>query len=309
MDRGCAKRWFQRGALLAGMVVFTGLAAVQPPALSPHPAGPGGVEALDASTVTPAVGQASPVSSVLGPVLGPVPSAGQGGSYGSTVSALVDVNSRIPGGTAAGTGIVLRSDGIVVTNNHVVARASTIMATDIGDGRDYQAIVLGRDPAHDVAVIQLTGASGLAVAPIGDSDRIEVGDRVAAIGNAGGRGGSPTITTGEVTALGQSIVAGDESTHQHRRLRGMIQVSASVQPGDSGGALVGESGVIGMNTATSPGSGFAIPINTVMTIAHRLEADGRSRADLGDGFPAGRAVAASSGRDGLTRVASRPRGD
>jgi S1-C subfamily serine protease len=186
------------------------------------------------------------------------------------VAGLVDVDSRIPGGTSAGTGIVLRSDGMVVTNNHVVARATDITATDLGDGHRYQAVLVGRDPSHDIAVIQLTGADGLAVAPIGDSDDLRVGDRVSAIGNAGGVGGRPSITTGKVTALDQSIVATDESAHQRRRLHGMIQVSATVRPGDSGGALVGEDGVIGMITATSPGAGFAIPINTVVGIARDL---------------------------------------
>jgi S1-C subfamily serine protease len=254
------------------------------------------VEALDASLVGSA------------PAISPVVGVEQVGPYESTVAGLVDVNARIPGGTAAGTGIVLSPDGVVVTNNHVVVKASTIVATDLADGRDYPVTVLGRDPGHDVAVIRLIGASGLPVAPIGDSDQLKVGDRVAAIGNAGGRGGRPTITTGEVTALDQSIVAADDSTHQRRRLHGMIQVSASVQPGDSGGALVGATGVIGMNTATSPGAGFAIPINTVIAIAHKIEAGEPSRPDLSE-FSTQRSVAASSGRVGVTRVATRSRGD
>ena len=248
-----------RLASLAAAALCLGLAAGQAPA--PTVAHAGILQGVEASVTVPY----TPTSATR-----PVAEAGRGGSYASTVAGLVDVDSRIPGGTSSGTGIVLRSDGIVVTNSHVVARATEIEATDLGNGRRYPVIVLGRDSGHDVAEIQLVGASGLAVAPIGDSDQLSVGDQVAAIGNAGGLGGRPTITTGEVTALDQSIVASDESAHQRRHLHGMIQVSATVKPGDSGGALVGDRGVIGMITATSPGAGFAIPVNTVVRIAQEF---------------------------------------
>ena len=203
-------------------------------------------------------------------------SAAQVGPYTSTEAGLVDVDCRLRGATGAGTGIVVRSDGVVVTNNHVVASAISITATDLADGRRYPVVVLLRDPGRDVAVIRLVGAAGLAVAPLGNSDRLEVGDPVTALGNAGGRGGPPTVTSGAVTALDRSIVSDDDYTHQSRRLRGMIEVSASMPAGDSGGALLGSSGVVGMNTADGPQSGFAIPINTVLAIARGVEtgADG-----------------------------------
>ncbi|HEX4252687.1 MAG TPA: trypsin-like serine protease, partial [Pseudonocardia sp.] len=86
----------------------------------------------------------------------------------------------------------------------------------------------------------------------------------------GGRGGAPTITTGEVVALDRSVVARDDYRHSSHQLRGLIEVDASVRPGDSGGPLVGTAGVIGMDTAASDQSGFAIPINTVMATVHRL---------------------------------------
>jgi S1-C subfamily serine protease len=185
---------------------------------------------------------------------------------------LVDIDTRLPGALGAGTGIVLAGAGVVVTNNHVVTGATSIVATDPSDGRTYPADVVGADPRQDVAVLRLRNASGLPVAVLGDSDSVEVGDQVEAIGNAGGRGGSPTVTTGQVVALGRSVVAQDEFRHLQHRLRGMIEVDASVQPGDSGGPLVGTDGVIGMDTAAGGQSGFAIPINVVMAAARRLAA-------------------------------------
>jgi S1-C subfamily serine protease len=183
---------------------------------------------------------------------------------------LVDINTRLPRASGAGTAIVLNATGLVVTNNHVIAGATSITATDPDGGRTYRADVVGTDPQHDIALLRLKGATALPVAALGNSDDVQVGDRVEAIGNAGGRGGAPTITTGEVVALDRSIVARDESQHSSRRLRGLIEVDASVQPGDSGGPLVGTGGVIGMDTAASDQSGFAIPINTVVATVHRL---------------------------------------
>ena len=178
---------------------------------------------------------------------------------------LVDLTCVRSNGSARGTGIVLSPDGVVATNNHVVARAVSISATDVGNGRQYPVVVLSSDPGKDIAVIRLVGATGLAVASLGNSDQLRVGDRVTALGNAGGRGGAPTVTTGAVIALDRSIVSDDRKSHTSHRLRAMIEVSASIPPGDSGGALLGAAGVVGMNTAQGPHSGFAIPINTVLT--------------------------------------------
>lgn len=183
---------------------------------------------------------------------------------------LVDINTRLPKAAGAGTGIVLDATGVVVTNNHVIDGATAITATDPNDGRTYRADVVGTDPHHDIALLRLTGATALPVAVLGNSDNVQVGDHVEAIGNARGRGGAPTITTGEVIALDRSVVARDDYQHSSHQLRGLIEVDASVQPGDSGGPLVGTAGVIGMDTAASDQSGFAIPINTVLATVHRL---------------------------------------
>ena len=246
---------------------------------SDHPSGSAGQLTTVAATAVdtavhgsapgfPTVGRASEVGRASD-----VGRASEVGPLASTVAGLVDVDCRLRDGSSAGTGIVLGSNGIVVTNNHVVANATSIAATDLADGRRFPAVVLGRDAGQDVAVIELIGAAGLAVAPIGDSDQVRVGDRVAAIGNAGGRGGSPTVTTGAVTALDRSILASNEYNQRGRRLYGMIEVSAAVPAGDSGGALLAGSGVIGMNTASGPDSGFAIPINTVLAVADGFVAD------------------------------------
>ena len=126
--------------------------------------------------------------------------------------ALVDINVTLgyQSGQAAATGIVLNSSGLVLTNNHVVDGATAISATDVGNGRTYTATVLGYDRSHDIALIQLNGASGLTAAQLGDSSKVTVGQTVVAMGNAGGTGGTPSAAGGSMVALDQQITAGDE---------------------------------------------------------------------------------------------------
>jgi S1-C subfamily serine protease len=150
---------------------------------------------------------------------------------------------------------------------------------------------VGTDPQDDVAVLKLTGASDLQTIPLGDSDTVKVGDQVAAIGNAGGTGGTPSIATGRVTALGQQITASDEDGSNAETLTDMIQVDANVIPGDSGGPLANTNGeVIGMDSAAAAGAGsvgstrvrggsgggegYAIPINKALSIAEELKRTG-----------------------------------
>jgi S1-C subfamily serine protease len=200
--------------------------------------------------------------------------------------ALVDINVTFNGtGAGAGTGIVLTSDGEILTNNHVVEGATSIRVTDIGNGKTYGATVVGYDRSDDVAVIQLTDASGLQTATIGDSSHVAVGDGVVAIGNAGGTGGTPSATGGSVTALDQSITASDDVTGTSENLTGLIETDANIQPGDSGGSLVDTSGrVVGMDSAAAQGftlssqsnQGYAIPINKALSIASQIESGGGS---------------------------------
>jgi S1-C subfamily serine protease len=207
--------------------------------------------------------------------------------------ALVDVVSTdgYQGATSAGTGIVLSSTGEVLTNNHVIEGATSIKVTDVGNGRTYTATVVGYDASHDVAVIQLQNASGLTTASLGDSSSVQTGDRVTALGNAGGKGGTPSVATGTVTALNQSITASDELSNVSEQLTGLIETNAPIQPGDSGGSLVNSYGeVIGMDTAAGPNyqlhgqsstatQAYAIPINDALSIAKQIEA-GTTSADV-----------------------------
>ncbi len=154
--------------------------------------------------------------------------------------------------TAKGTGIVLTAGGEILTNNHVINGATSVSVTDIGNGKTYKATVVGYDDSKDVAVLQLTGASGLTVATLGDSSTVGVGNSVVALGNAEGLGGTPSVATGSVTALDQSITASDESSGTSEQLTGLIETNAGIQPGDSGGPLVNTHGqVVGMDTAAS----------------------------------------------------------
>ena len=195
------------------------------------------------------------------------------------VAAVVDVDTIVGRRRAlgAGTGIVLDSQGLVLTNSHVVEGATAISVTDIGNGRRYTAGVLRRDHRHDIAVLGLRGASGLATAPLGDSSQVAPGDEVVGLGNAGGTGGAPSQARGTVTALNQTISAADDLTHRSQVLTGLIQIAAPIRPGDSGGPLVNSAGqVIGVDTAATDGSrvdkpgrdqGFAIPIDEAVQIA------------------------------------------
>jgi S1-C subfamily serine protease len=209
-----------------------------------------------------------------------------------TDDAVVDVVSTLgaQNATAAGTGIVLTSNGEVLTNNHVIDGATSIKVRDVGNGRVYSASVVGYDASHDIAVIQMQGASGLQTADLGNSSSVAVGDNVVAIGNADGQDGTPSVATGKVTGLDQSITASDQSSGNAENLSGLIRTNANIQPGDSGGPLVSSSGlVIGIDTAASTGSvqlnsattaqAFTIPINEAMTIAHQIES-GTSSASV-----------------------------
>jgi S1-C subfamily serine protease len=196
---------------------------------------------------------------------------------GSQITGLVRIATtmKYAGGEAAGTGMVLTSDGEVVTNHHVVAGATSIKATVMSTGRTYTAQVVGTDTRDDVAVLRLVGASGLdTVTP--DTDGAQVGDAVTAVGDANGTVDSLSAATGRIMALGQSITTQDEGSAAGERLTGLIEVSADVISGDSGGATYDDQGeVIGMTTAASSGStdvvGYAVPIAKVLRIVDDLD--------------------------------------
>jgi S1-C subfamily serine protease len=204
---------------------------------------------------------------------------------------LVDVISTLgyQHGTAEGTGMVLTATGEVLTNNHVVAGATSIQVRDVGNGRTYSARVVGYSDSDDVAVLQLSDASGLSTVKLGNSSSVRVGQDVVAIGNAEGKEGTPSVATGTVIQLGAAITASDEGSGNSEQLTDMIQSNAGIEPGDSGGPLLNASGqVIGMDTAASTSNSpvgttaaetteaFSIPIDKALSIADQIEAGASS---------------------------------
>ncbi len=181
-----------------------------------------------------------------------------------------------------GAGIVLTPDGQVLSSHHVVQGANSIKAVSMANGQTYHADMIGYDRDDDIVVLQLFGAAGLPVAPLGDSNSVAVGDPVVTIGNANGTGRPLTHEAGTVTSLTRAIDAEDELSGSKHRLNAMIESSTNLRAGDSGGALVNAAGqVVGLNAAaalnfkmngesTPGGQGFAIPINRALDIANQI---------------------------------------
>ena len=178
-----------------------------------------------------------------------------------------------PGGfkrQGSGSGFIVRSDGLILTNNHVIEDAKEITVT-LSDQSEYSAKVIGRDPKTDLAVLKIEPKGSLPVATLGDSEALRVGDWVMAIGNPFGL--SETVTAGIVSAKGRVIGAGPYDN--------FIQTDASINPGNSGGPLFNERGeAVGINSAIysqsggNVGIGFAIPINLAKSLLPELETKG-----------------------------------
>ncbi|MFE9612862.1 trypsin-like peptidase domain-containing protein [Streptomyces sp. NPDC006012] len=246
-----------------------------------------------------------------GPTTNVVP-AGKRGDVAAIAAAagpsVVEVNASLPGGSSTGSGVVISASGEIVTNNHVIAGASSVKVRS-SDGKEYTADVVGTDSSKDLALIKLQGASGLKPAALGNSSAVQVGDTVVAIGSPEGLTG--TVTSGIVSALNRDVTVstdqnqgpgqgpgqgrGGEWPFQFggRQFNGdtgsstttykALQTDASLNPGNSGGALIDAGGnVVGINsamysaadsTATDAGSvglGFAIPIDTVKSDLSKL---------------------------------------
>jgi putative serine protease PepD len=183
-----------------------------------------------------------------------------------------------------GTGMIISKRGLVVTNNHVIAAAvdgGTITVTRSGTTKSEAATLVGTNPVDDVALIRINNASNLTPVTFGNSNKLEVGDSLVAIGNALGlAAGTPTVTSGIVSALGRTVTAGTDTATE--TLTNMIQTDAAINPGNSGGPLLDSSGnVIGMNTAVagtlsdgenSQNIGFAIPVATIQSLLPTLMA-------------------------------------
>jgi putative serine protease PepD len=227
------------GGVLAGRFLDDGTASVASPA--------GAVNVVsEAGTVTSLAGVAETVSP-------------------SIVTVLMDSDE----GSGLGSGVILSADGLVLTNNHVIASGGTA-SLRLADGRTVPARVVAADPTHDLALVQGTGLSGLTPATFGTDDSVAVGDTVLAFGSPLGLEG--TVTSGIVSAVDRTV----------EQLTGLLQTDAPINSGNSGGALVDTSGrVIGINVAIatagdstgSVGLGFAIPADTVSTVVTQMRAN------------------------------------
>ncbi|NYJ74289.1 trypsin-like peptidase domain-containing protein [Allobranchiibius huperziae] len=201
--------------------------------------------------------------------------------------------------SAAGTGMVLTSTGEVLTNNHVVDGATSIKVTVVSTGASYTAKVVGTDPTQDVAVLQLQGAAGLKTVKT-SSATVGTSEQVVGVGNAGGAGGTPSASTGQVTTTNATITASDEDGSSAETLHGLIQINADIQAGDSGGPLYDAAGrVIGIDTAVqvttveSTTKGYAIPIGSALRIAAQIES-GTTSSTVHQGYPAFLGISLSS---------------
>jgi S1-C subfamily serine protease len=210
---------------------------------------------------------------------------------------VVDIDALIAysGGTSSeGTGMVISKDGLILTNNHVIDGSNSIhvRAAVAHGGKEYTATVVGYDSTHDVALLKISGAPDLKPVSVGNSAQVKLGTPVVALGNAEGQGGKPRAAAGVINSLSKTISPTDESTGATENLHNMLQTDADVVSGDSGGPLANAAGqVIGMTTANASSSqsassvlGYAIPINTALTVAHQIAA-GQASSSVQIGLP------------------------
>ena len=268
-SQGPPKRtlWSTRISLLLVAALVGGLAGHY---ASPSSAGPGGVTINQVSN--------APGAAVLPGGLS-IPKL-----IDKALPSIVSIDVKGQGIEDQGTGMVITSNGLVVTNNHVIAAAvggGTITVTKSGSTQSLPATLIGTNPIDDVALIKISNVTGLKAVTFGNSNSLVVGDSVVAIGNALGlAAGTPTVTSGIVSALGRTVTAG--STSSSETLNNMIQTDAAINPGNSGGPLLDAAGdVIGMNTAvagtlpdgtSAQNIGFAIPVATITSLLNQLKA-------------------------------------
>lgn len=193
------------------------------------------------------------------------------------------------GGSSAGTGMALTTDGLVLTNHHVVEGATAISVTVESTGETYEATVVGTDASADVALLRLTDAQGLATVTLDDDGGADVGDTVTAVGNAEG-GGVLVAAAGEVTGTDETMTAATSSNGEAETLSGLIEFSAAVVSGDSGGPVLDDEGeVVGITTAASVGGtttvAYAIDIVDAVAIVQQIES-GVETNTVQIGYPA-----------------------
>jgi S1-C subfamily serine protease len=266
------------GALGAGSVVALYHPAANSATVQPSPANP--------PAALPGTAVPTPSSGGSGTAAGSLTKVGQG-------IVIINTTLQYRSERAAGTGMVINAaDGLVLTNNHVIESSTKITATT-ASGKTFPAKVLGYDVTGDIALIKLQDFSGLHAVPLGDSSKVRIGDQVTALGNAEGR--SRIVTApGTITGVNRTITANDQGgVVRSETLHGMFQTDAAIVSGDSGGPLVNASGqVIGMDTAGNDvrmpdqqsAAGFAIPINTALSVARQIAA-GQASDRISIGYP------------------------
>ncbi|MGH8921101.1 MAG: S1C family serine protease, partial [Actinomycetes bacterium] len=267
----------------AGVVVIAVIAALL-----------GGVVGGVIGPLIPMSGRTGATPGVLGKPLPPAESlpAGPVEEIANRVlPSVVQLRIKTAGSAGEGSGMVLSADGLVLTNNHVIAAAATggTVTVVFQDGATAPARIIGRDPSSDVAVLRADGVSGLTPIELGNSDSVRVGQKVVAFGSPLGLGG--TVTTGIISARDRAVNVGEEGTSATPTVLNALQTDAAINPGNSGGPLVDMQGrVIGINSAIattgaqggSIGVGFSIPINQAQRVAGELERTGKAaRAVLG----------------------------
>jgi len=213
---------------------------------------------------------------------------------------LIETQLGYESAAAAGTGMILSSDGLILTNNHVIDGSTAIRVTVASTGASYSAQVVGTDASDDIALLQLTDASGLNPAALDTSDAVALGDAVTGVGNVGGTG-VLSAAAGSVTGLDESITAQNADGSNAETLTGLIEVNADIQSGDSGGALLDADGeVIGINTAASSGTadvtGYAISIEKALATVAEIRT-GVESSTITIGYPSflGVAVGGTAG--------------
>ncbi len=247
------------------------------------------------ATTGNSTGTTGPTSVLAGPVLDVA------GILAKVEPAVVAIQASGRLGTGQGSGIVISEDGEVLTNAHVVDGATSIRVTLQGQTQSRAATLVGADSPNDIALLKITGASGLATAELGSSESVKVGDDVVAIGNALGLRGDPTVTRGIVSALNRSLDT----------LTGMLQTDAAINPGNSGGPLANSQGqVIGINTAVAgrggQNIGFAIPIDSARTILDQLRSGQAAKAVGFLGVSSQDSIGSTSGAEIVDLVAGGP---
>jgi S1-C subfamily serine protease len=244
---------------------------------------------VGSSTPGPALAGDAAIPSIVKQILPEVVSIDAKGPVSSNPESLFgDVGGGVQ--EDQGTGMIISTDGEVITNNHVISGATTITVTLFGQTKALPTTLVGADPSSDVALLKIDSPpANLKAITFGNSGQLEVGDAVIAVGNALGlSAGTPTVTSGIVSATGRTVQASDSTGETTETLSNIIQTDAAINSGNSGGALVDSSGqVIGMNTAVASSSegnapaqniGFAIPVSTIEGLLSQLRQGGTVKA-------------------------------